>query len=67
MLIPNGPLPLLDLRVGMLVAWIDAGGDFTSQLARWHDLQHRLTTGFRLAGFSEGDVRRALMIDPIDD
>jgi hypothetical protein len=66
LLIPNGPLALLDLRVAMLVVWIDARNEPGSRLVRWHDLQRRLTGGSGLDGFSDRDIRRALMIDPLD-
>ena len=57
---------LLALRIPMLVAWIDAWNTVENRLVRWHDLQVELLRGFRLPGFTEIEVRRALAIDPIE-
>jgi hypothetical protein len=67
MLIPNGALALLVLRVVMLVAWFDGTGELGPRLVRWHDLQRQLTGGSRLAGFSDREIRQALMIEPMDE
>jgi hypothetical protein len=66
MVLANGPLPLLELRIAMLVGWLDARNDAAPRLARWHDLQRLLTGGFRLVQFDERATRMALMIDPIE-
>jgi hypothetical protein len=66
MLIPNGSLALVHLRAAMLIAWLESFENAESPLARWHDLQGELTRGFRLSAFTEGEVRQALAIDPID-
>lgn len=67
MLVPNGPLVLVALRVLMLVTWIEARSEPEPLLVRWHDLQGQLTLGFGLVGFSDAEVRQALMIDPLGD
>ena len=65
MLIPNGPLALVSLRAAMLIAWIEPWETVENRLLRWHDPQAELTRGFRLDGFTEGEVRQALAIEPI--
>jgi hypothetical protein len=66
LVLANGPLSLVELRVAMLVDWLDARDDPPPRLARWHDLQRLMTGGFRLAGFDESRSRQALMIDSIN-
>jgi hypothetical protein len=67
MVLANGPLPLLELRISMLVAWLELHDDASPLLARWHDLQRLLTGGFRLTTFDERYTCQALTIAPIDD
>lgn len=64
MLIPNGPLALVELRAAMLVAWIAGLASTESLLIRWHDLQAELTRGVRLPGFSGAEIRWAIGLDP---
>jgi hypothetical protein len=66
-LIPNGPLVLLELRIVMLVAWIDTRAESGSLLIRRHDLQRQLTLGSGLGGFSSEEIRQALKIDPLGE
>lgn len=47
-------------RVAMLVDWLATFDDPRSQLVRWAHLQPLLAAGFRLPGYDEDDVRRAL-------
>lgn len=66
LLLSNGPLALVELRVAMLVAWIDFRPEPGLLLVRWHDLQRQLTLGSGLVGFGNREVRQALMIDPLE-
>lgn len=57
-----GPRARIVIRAAMLLDWWPAafteGG--TPRLVGWNDLQVRLHSGYRLPGYSEGEVRHAL-------
>lgn len=65
MLVPNGVLALVNLRVSLLITWIESWESVENRLIRWHDLQGELICGLRLDGFTEVEVRQALAIDPM--
>lgn len=53
-------LDLQEIRAAMLLDWLATMDDYRSQLFRWGQLQQLLTGGFRLDGYGEDEVRRAL-------
>jgi hypothetical protein len=59
LLVPNGPLALLELRILMLVAWIETLTEPGPLLVRWHDLQQQLSHGAELVGFSSADIHNS--------
>lgn len=65
LLVPAGPLTFVELRVVMLLSWMESFDSRHGALFRWHDLQGLMTRGFRLTEFTERDTRRALAIDPL--
>jgi hypothetical protein len=56
----SSQLAVLAVRAGMLLDWIATQGDPRSRLFSWGALQELLEQGFRLASYSEEDVRLAL-------
>ena len=67
LLVPFGPIALVELRIAMLVAWMETFTTRHGQLLRWHDLQGLMTRGFRLDEYTEHETRQAMAIDPLDD
>ena len=63
-LLPAGPLTLVELRAAMLVSWMSLFAMRDSALFRWHELQGVMTRGYRLPDFGEAETRQALAIDP---
>lgn len=53
-------LPLQEIRAPMLLDWLATMTDYRSQLFGWGALQQLLIGGFRLDGYTEDEVRRAL-------
>jgi hypothetical protein len=60
LLLPQGDISVLAVRVAILLDWIRAEGDLRSRLFTWGMLQEQIERGFRLPGYSEQDVRLAL-------
>ncbi len=54
------PLELLETRAAMLLDWIMTFPEYRSALFTWGQLQRLMEGGFRLPGYSETEVRRAL-------
>jgi hypothetical protein len=55
----TGPLDRLTIRAAMMLDWI-AQQEYRSCLFRWGDLQKLLVQGFRVPGYTEDEVRRAI-------
>lgn len=55
----RGPLSRRALRAAMLLDWIGTQ-EYASRLFVWGELQRLLERGFRLPGYSDGDVLQAL-------
>jgi hypothetical protein len=56
----TSPLNQLAIRAAMMLDWIAGQGDHHSRLFEWGRLQLLLTQSFRLAGYTEDEVRIAL-------
>lgn len=56
----KSPLDVQEIRAAMLLHWPATMDEYRSQLFPWGHLQQRLIGGFRLDGYSEDEVRRAL-------
>ena len=60
LIVPQSPLPRVEIRAAMLVHWIATQPQPPSPLFLWNDLQYGLTRGLRLPGFTEAEVRPAI-------
>jgi hypothetical protein len=65
LLVPAGPLRLVELRVAMLVIWAEMTDTPLRGLYRWHVLQGLMTQGYRMEAFTEAEARQALAIDTL--
>ncbi len=54
------PLGRRQLRVAMLLVWLNDRQDERSYLVQWNDLQQRLLSGFRLDAYTEDEVRESV-------
>jgi hypothetical protein len=60
LLIPEtGPITRLILRAALMLDWMEQQG-VEMQIAKWGDLQLRLTQGYRPPGYTETEIRHAL-------
>lgn len=58
--IADTALDMQAIHAPMLLDWLATMDEYRSQLFRWHKLQQLLIGGYRLEGYTEDDVRRAL-------
>jgi hypothetical protein len=60
LLVPFGPLAPVEIRIAMLLNWIETEKELRSRLFRWNDLQRWLARGNRLPGYYRVDLDVAL-------